>query len=176
MDPLSTFGAAATSIQLFIEAGKGVLSLVALVRKIEGLPESLRSRLRHVERELASLNDLLSADGPNHIHFSAQHYARISVPATESRKAVEELVGLLQPLTRGVERAEGKRKAVVRIWRSLLTVQKEAELTSKLQLVERLNDSLLRELQLCALDLQASSRWVFGYPEPVLVTPQDTIC
>ncbi|KAI1375305.1 hypothetical protein F4677DRAFT_422373 [Hypoxylon crocopeplum] len=161
MDPLTVLGAAAASFQFAGYAVKGFLRTIALVQDMEDVPKRMSQLLRHIDHELTSVNNLLCPDSPIYVHLSAAQYAQISIPAVEARKAMERIQKFLLSLgeiSEDSSKSEGKGKAVVLLWRKLMSVEKEKDIETEMKFLERLNASLLRELQVSGFETQSFLR------------------
>ncbi|KAI2469792.1 hypothetical protein F4781DRAFT_392969 [Annulohypoxylon bovei var. microspora] len=157
-DPLTILGAAAASFQFAGYAIKGLLKATELVHDIHDVPQRMSQYLGHIDHEVALVNTLLRPDSPIFDQLSTTQYARISTPAIEARKLMEEIQQDLRPLVdvgQDPSRPHKKWKTIVRTWKSL---KNEKDLEKKMNRLERLNASLLRELEVSGFETQSLLR------------------
>ncbi|KAI0377687.1 hypothetical protein F5Y04DRAFT_175138 [Hypomontagnella monticulosa] len=160
-DPLTILGATAAGLQLVGTAAKGLLGTIKLIQDVKDIPARMSQALSYINRELKSINDLLHEDSPIFVHLTTEQYARISTPAIEARKAMENIQRTLQPLvdaSQGPTNTSERGKAITRVWKSLVTVKKEKEIRDMMDFLERLNTSLLREIQISGFQTQSLLR------------------
>ncbi|OTB03010.1 hypothetical protein M426DRAFT_322237 [Hypoxylon sp. CI-4A] len=158
-DPLTILGAAAASFQFAGYAIKGLLQAIELAEAAQNAPKRMIQLLHHIDREVASVNTLLSSDSPVFHHLSVMQYARISVSAIEARKAMEEIQRDLWPLAdicENTSKPDERGRRIIKMWKSLMSIKKEKDLEVKLKFLEKLNASLLRELQISGIEMQST--------------------
>lgn len=160
MDPVSAVGVAAASLQFVGVAAKGLLGTIKLISDIKDAPDELSQLVRFLDREISSTNKIVSPDSQLFQHQSVEQYVQISPAAIEARKALEDVQKVLQPLADELKLLDEKRrvKRVRQLWKSVKTIKVMKDLKDKMDMVERLNASLLRELQVSGFETQALLR------------------
>ncbi|KFA69134.1 hypothetical protein S40285_09825 [Stachybotrys chlorohalonatus IBT 40285] len=157
---MEVLGAVAASLQLGGLAIKGSLEALELLNDLKELPERFAKLLRHLDREVTSINGLLRTDSAIYNHLTNDQYIQLSSPATEARKAIDELRALLQPLV-DIKQTGGKTFYTARLKtlaRSFKSLAMEKDVEVKISSIERLNMSLLRQLQFCGFETQSLVR------------------
>ncbi|ETS73722.1 hypothetical protein PFICI_14668 [Pestalotiopsis fici W106-1] len=161
MDPLSTIGVAAASVQFAGVAVQSLIKTIDLIRKIHDIPKDTKQLLDYIDRELALVNELLRPDTSTYAYISTNQYSQLSTPAIEARKALEEIQKTLQPLVTVLgdpHHRDGAGKRIVRLWKSINTVQTVKRVEEKMKTVERLKSSLMSHLQMAGLETQSVLR------------------
>lgn len=157
-DPLMILGAVASSLQLASYAFKGIIKATEFTFDIHDISKRLPQYLAHINREVALVNALLRPDSPIFDQLSATQYARISLPAIEARKLLEEIQQDILPLAdlgRDPSCPRGRWEATVRLWKSL---KHKKNLEDKMQYLEKLNCTLLLELEISGFETQSLLR------------------
>ncbi|KEY64916.1 hypothetical protein S7711_03907 [Stachybotrys chartarum IBT 7711] len=157
---MEVLGAVAASLQLGGFAIKGSLEALELLNDLKEIPDRFAKLLRHLDREVTSINSLLRTDSAIYNHLTDDQYIQLSSPATEARQAIDELRALLQPLVDTQQAGSktfynGRLRTLARSFKSLAM---EKEIENKISSIERLNMSLLRQLQICGLETQSLVR------------------
>ncbi|KAI1413166.1 hypothetical protein F5Y13DRAFT_189528 [Hypoxylon sp. FL1857] len=151
-DPLTILGASAASFQCASYAIKSLFKTIELIEDVRDVSQRMPQLLGHIDREVELINELLRPDSPVFTQLSITQYSRISKPAIEARKLLVEIQQDLCPLvdiSEDQSKSHGKWKAIVRVGR---TLKKEKRLEAKAKLLDRLNTSLLRELQISGFE------------------------
>ncbi|KAI1455783.1 hypothetical protein F4805DRAFT_434823 [Annulohypoxylon moriforme] len=157
-DPLTILGAAGVSFQFAGYAIKGLLRATELAHDIHDAPERITQCLSHIDHEVALVNFLLRPDSPIFDQLSNTQYARISKPAIEARKLMEEIQQDLSPLSDNNQDPRKRYKkwnAVVRAWNSL---RYRKDLEDKMKSLDRLHARLSRELEISGFETQSLLR------------------
>ncbi|KAK9783949.1 putative Fungal N-terminal domain-containing protein [Seiridium cardinale] len=163
MDPLTILGAAAASAQMASYAVKGVLRTAQLFKEINHAPSQALDLLSYIEREATAVNRLLRPDSPVFSQLSTSQYAQLCPYAIDARKALEAVQKVLQALEDDHKNPEGK--LVPRVWKSIITAKVVRDIESDLKVIERLNASLIRELNVSGFETQSVLR---GQSEQIL--------
>ncbi|KAK1754889.1 hypothetical protein QBC47DRAFT_382070 [Echria macrotheca] len=164
MDPISTLGAAAGGIQLVDFAARAFVGSLKLVRELRDAPARVEALLADVERStsrILHISDVLLKPGATFFdNLSADHFARLSSCSLQVRRAMDDLRQLLASLCESGKASSSsvqRKMAVRRLWRAVVTVQKQDEVANMLEKVDRLNLELIRELEVVGLEMQAAS-------------------
>ncbi|KAK9416809.1 putative Fungal N-terminal domain-containing protein [Seiridium unicorne] len=163
MDPLTILGAAAASAQIASSVVKGVLRTAQLFKEINQAPSQALDLLSYIEREVTAANRLLRPDSPVFSQLSTSQYAQLCPYAIDARKALEAVQKVLQALEDDHKNSEGK--LVPRVWKSIVTAKVVRDIESDLKVIERLNTSLIRELNVSGFETQSVLR---GQSEQIL--------
>ncbi|KAF4944054.1 hypothetical protein FSARC_14774 [Fusarium sarcochroum] len=165
MDPVTILGAVAASLQMVDVAAKISLRSLSLIRDVRETPKEMSQLLDDTEKSTARIVRISNALKPGSLLFdqlSAVQNSQLSAPLRNLHRAVEELNSLLQPLcnvenpisTSGVGKLQS---SGVRVWRALVSLNKQKEVSQSLERVRRLNDELVQVLEMVGLELQAVS-------------------
>ncbi|KAK6064248.1 hypothetical protein SCUP234_13077 [Seiridium cupressi] len=163
MDPLTILGAAAAIAQIASSVVKGVLRTAQLFKEINQAPSQALDLLSYIEKEVTAANRLLRPDSPVFSQLSTSQYAQLYPYAIDARKALEAVQKVLQALEDDHKSPEGK--LVPRVWKSTITAKAVRDIESDLKVIERLNTSLIRELNVSGFETQSVLR---GQNEQIL--------
>jgi hypothetical protein len=164
MDPVTGLGAVTAGLQLTGAAAQGLLATIRILKDQKDVPERTAQLLKDIDRDVASINDLLRPGTPQFNMISAEHYAQFSSSAVEARKAMDELRQVVQPLVISEQdTGRGKGKFVARLWKAVVSLKTEKEVETKLARVQRLNARLLQDLNTAMLGAQATLAYVFDF-------------
>lgn len=169
MEPATALGAAAGGVQLIDVAGRVLLGSLRLVRELHDIPIRTAALLRDVERSTSRIlnirHTLLQPGARVFDTLPAESFARLSSTELQLRLAMEELQRLLSLLHDNASQASSTttstwargKIAVRRAWGAVVTVQKQDDVTAKLEKVDRLNLEMVRELEVAGLEMQAAA-------------------
>lgn len=158
MDPLSALGAAAASAQFVGYAVQGLLGARKVWKHVKGAPVEIEDLLRQIEREISSINRLIDTKSPLAFQYLNGQRAHIVPFATEAAGAIKRLEDILRPFATDLEALKGQKgvsKRLERSWKKLMTVRTLGDIKENLEIIERLNASLTRELQISMIPSQS---------------------
>lgn len=161
MDPVSAVGIAAASAQFAGVAGKRVLRGIGLLKGLKGTPTRLSALLSDIDKSITRihhLQGLLDDDQSNLTRLlSPEQVATLRGAVGDAHNATTELQLVLDPLFGPQNNiGTGLRGSAKRLWRDVISVKVEKEIEENIDKVRRMNDEVLRELQLGGLDLETS--------------------
>jgi hypothetical protein len=163
MDPTSALGAAAASAQFLGYGIKGLVYAAQLLRDIKGAPDDSLRIVTRLEKEITSMNRMLSPDSSTFSQFTTAQYVHIAPWALEARKSLDEANKILSPLSTQLDKLntqDGAENRVLRAWKSLLTVKAMREVEKRMETIQMLNASLIRELNVAGFETQYLLRCV----------------
>ena len=158
-EPISLLGAAASAVQFGDVAGRALLETVKLLKNLKGTPTRMFQQLQDVTKSIERIFDICNMTlAPNtqvFIHLTPQQLQRIEDALLDAKLAMESLHQSLQRLfpkhTLAADNALGS------FWRAVVSVTKEDEIEGKVQRINRLNQELMRELQIADLEMHSSA-------------------
>ncbi|KAH7310805.1 hypothetical protein B0I35DRAFT_453128 [Stachybotrys elegans] len=150
-DPLAIVGSLAAGLQLVTVAGQGLLVTIKLMRDLRDTPDKLKALLNDVEGSISRLCYNCNAGSVIYQNLDAPQMNRLSQCAASLYPVLEEIHAMLEAFA-GEER--GRTSAVRQLWKSMVSLKLEGELTSKLERLHRLNVELVRELGMIGLGTQ----------------------
>ncbi|KAF7541514.1 hypothetical protein G7054_g634 [Neopestalotiopsis clavispora] len=157
MDPTSALGTAAASAQFLGYGIKGLVYAAQLIRDIKGAPDDSLRIVTRLEKEITSMNRLLSPDSSTFSQFTTAQYVHIAPWALDAKKALDGANRVLSSLSSQLDdlnNKDGARKRVLQTWKSLLTVKAIREVENQLESIQMLNASLVRELHVAGFETQ----------------------
>ncbi|ETS79090.1 hypothetical protein PFICI_08943 [Pestalotiopsis fici W106-1] len=149
MDPLSALGAAAASAQFVGYAVQGALKVRKIWQQVKDAPAGIEDLLNHVEREISSLNRLTDPKSPLTYQLSDEQRVHLAPFATDAAEAIKRLEKIIRPLATELDSLKdqhGLHKRFQRSWAKLMTAKTLREIKVNLEVIERLNSTLSREL------------------------------
>ncbi|KAL0768838.1 hypothetical protein CaCOL14_008146 [Colletotrichum acutatum] len=123
---LAVLGGVAASMQLAETAAKSLIGAVKLVKQLREIPKKTAT------------------------HDSLFHEPSLSHSAERLVDALNEERDVLRPLVRDYNKAESQ---VKKLWREVVMVVREADVTEKLGSVKDINDDFLRELHITNMNM-----------------------
>lgn len=169
MDPLTSLGTVAASVQLVGVAARALLGTVSVVRDLRDAPAHTALLLSDVNRSTSHIlsisNALLQAGARLFDAIPAAQLAHLASCTAQMRLAMEELQTLLsslcnnsQPSTPGqLSNADRGKAAIKRAWNSVVAVHRRDDIARMLARVDRLNLEMIKLLEIAGLEMQASS-------------------
>jgi hypothetical protein len=155
MDPISAVGIAAASLQFAGVAAKGILDTIGFLKSLKEAPVRLTELLCDTDKSVAriihlqqTLQDPESALVQRLSHSQHAALATIVNDACQTTISLQEMLG---PLFR-TQNAQSQN--VTKLWRSVVSVKMGRGIENKLEKIQRLNNQIMRELQLSGLDIQ----------------------
>lgn len=155
MDPISAVGIAAASLQFAGVAAKGILGAIGFLKSLKEAPVRLTELLCDTEKSVAriihlqqTLQDPKSALVQRLSHSQHAALATIVNDACQTTISLQEMLG---PLFR-TQNAQSQN--VTKLWRSVVSVKMGRDIENKIEKIQRLNNQIMRELQLSGLDIQ----------------------
>ncbi|KAL9096632.1 MAG: hypothetical protein Q9165_001119 [Trypethelium subeluteriae] len=152
-DPLSIIGGLTAGMQLVSTAAQALLATIKLVKDLKDVPERLSLLLGEVEGSICRLCNSCNADSTILQNLDISQRERLSRSASILYPALQEIRDMLMPL---MSRSQGKR-SVRGLWKSLVSLKVEKELTDKLQRLNRLNMEMIQELGMVGLEVQVAT-------------------
>lgn len=162
MDPISLVGLTAAAAQFAGVAGKGVLKSIGLLKGLKGTPARLSELLGDLDKSTTRIIRLLVTlrDDQSSLAklLSTERLQALKGVVGDAGCASNELQSVLEPLFGPQSHGStGLRAGAKKLWRDVVSVTMEKDIEGKLDKARRMNDEVLRELQLAGLDLNAST-------------------
>jgi hypothetical protein len=154
-DPLSIISGVAAGIQLVSTAAQALLATIKLARDLKEIPERLTLLLCEVEDSISRLCQSCNMGSEIFRNLDLSQIDRLSISATALYPALQEIHNMLMPL---MYDSKGKGRSVRGLWRSLISLKVEKELTEKLKRLNRLNVEMIRELGILGLEVQVTTK------------------
>ncbi|KAF2143126.1 uncharacterized protein K452DRAFT_317361 [Aplosporella prunicola CBS 121167] len=148
-DPLSVLGGLAAGMQLVLTAAKAVLATIKLMKDMKGIPQRISSLLNDVADSISRLGDSCNAGSKLLQKLETSQVNRLSRCASALYPALKDIHSMLTPL---ISSNQSKGKSVRRLWKTLLSLKVERELSEKLGKLNRLNLEVVRELGFIGLE------------------------
>lgn len=162
MDPVSLVGITAAAVQFAGVTGKGLLKGIGLLRGLADTPARLSKLLGDIEKSTARIIRLLATLNDDQSDLvkllSTKQLKALKDTVNDALSAATELQSALEPLFGTHSHSErGFRAGAKKMWRDVVSVKAERSIGEKLDNVCRMNEEVLRELQLAGIDLNTST-------------------
>jgi hypothetical protein len=112
-----------------------------------------------VEREVASFNDFIDSESSLAYQLSAEQRKRLAPVATDAAEAIQHIADILRPLGTDLNQLKGQhglQKWSRRSWKRVRAAKAMDDVQEDLKIIEMLNGSIIRELQISASIRQES--------------------
>lgn len=157
MDPVSVISAGAAALQF---AGLGATALfgtIKLIRNLRNVPERLRILFGDVEKAIHQIDSLQSAlqNPTSRIVTQLENSQVVSLQALvdDAHSAITDVHRKLQRVSGPQDKSKRKRA-----WQAVISIELEKEIEKELERIRRINDELMRQLQLTGIEMQADLR------------------
>ncbi|KAH8898817.1 hypothetical protein GQ53DRAFT_836843 [Thozetella sp. PMI_491] len=151
-EALAVVGGLAAGLQLVQQAAQALLGTIKLLKDLQEVPDRLAILLDDVDSSISRLCCICDASSKT---FHSLQMDLISRSANALYPALQDIHDMLNPLV-GSPRARGW--PVRRLWKALVSLKIEQEMSAKLQRLNRLNLDLIRELGMVGLEVQVASQ------------------
>lgn len=169
-------GAVAAGTQLFDLAATALLKTVRLVKDLRDVPQKMAVLLADVEKSTTRVQYIFSVvlqPGSKVLEqLNATQADNLTKAATELQQAMNDVNVILTPLV-GTQ-TSGKSKLPQRIWRAVVAVKVEKDVTEKLERVGRLNNEVTQQLGITNVELQVAASVTAGNHKSELVDVVET--
>ena len=156
MDPISAVGIAAAALRSASVAAKGVLGAIGLLKSLKETPVRLTELLCDTDKSVTRIIHLQQIlQDPESVlvqRLSSSQHSALATIVNDACQTTVILQETLEPLFRNqIAQSQGVTK---KLWRSVVSVKMERGLENQLERIQRLNNQIMRELQLSGLDIQ----------------------
>lgn len=152
---LAIFGGLAAGMQLVQTAAEALLATIKLMRALKGIPEKLALLLNDVDDSITRLCNSCNAGSKLFLSLDQAKTERLSQCATALYPVLQEIHRMLIPL---IKDHKGRSGPFRRLWKTLVSLSVEKELSEKLERLDRLNIEIVRELGMIGLEMQSSTQ------------------
>lgn len=155
MDPLSVIGGLMAAIQLASTTAQALLTTMKLIDDLKDVPERLASLLSEVDDSISRLCYCCNEGSKLFQNLDPSQQERLSQTMKAIYSALQDIHNTLTPLL-GSSRA--RVSPVRRLWKSVLSLKVEKELSERLERLNRLNLEVIRELGIVGLEVQVNTQ------------------
>lgn len=178
MDPITSLGVEAASVQLAGAAARALLGTVKLLRHFRDAPPKVKQLLDDVERSVTRVAAILEPGGMLAQLLKPEHFARLAPCVLRTRHGLEDLQNAVKPLVPG---QDDLGKSLPRLWKAAVSLAKEKDIQGKAERVRDLNLELVCELEVVGLNLHFAQGHVLpflsiptqGFPNGLTPTTQN---